>query len=811
MNKTISINLGGWFFHIEEEAYNRLYHYLTSLKNHFKGEEGAKEIVEDIESRIAEMFQESLNKHKRQVVLPGDVETMIGIMGHPEEFDHPHTHETSADTNENADQNAQGQHQANPNAQTGNDDNRYRRLYRNPDDKVLGGVCSGVSAYFGISDPIWVRLAFVAAFFLFGWGVLLYIILWVIVPEAATAAQKLAMKGEQINVHNLEKTFREGFHSLKNQIEDFSKSEGGKNTRFFFEQLTGKLRQILPKAIWIALKIAKVVVIVAGAILLFSLVMALLGIVVGLFASIKFLFTFIFSSAIPVIFGIISLLLLFAIPILGITYWFTRKAFKINTDAGRWKTGAFVFWGVCLFVLLTVSAKTYSDEFSQRARLQQEVAIVQPTGNTLYISALPDTHIEEVRNNNKSHAQIQLPVGNWGKTVFDYQNNALFFEAVKLDVVESEDDRFQLVKSLSAISGTQQTAENLAQHIEYVFEQDDSVLYFNPYFSAPAGDKWRNQQIQLTLKVPKGKSVFFAPGSENVIYDVKNVSNTLDAEMIGKRWEMLPEGLTLADAPATETGMVDEFSDMEEKMDALETADLDPLAEPLEPNAEENLTTNQSQISNKQKVFDFEDFNELEISGLFKVTVQKGAKHKVAFTGAEADLANLSVDQSGNTLSISMRQKKWWNWLNPSNEGYIALTVITPELTEFELNGACKATITGFKNNDELNLIISGISEAITDINTGTLNAEVSGASTLTLNGKAKNAEVTVSGSSGLKAFNFEVNEMSVEVSGVSQAEVNVTDKLTADAAGASGIIYKGNTTNVQSETSGASSVKARD
>lgn len=818
MNKTISINLGGWFFHIEEEAYNRLHHYLSSLGKHFSGEEGAREIVEDIEARIAEMFQEALNKHKRQVVLPGDVETMIAIMGHPEEFDHPHTHESHADLNNSNEQSNQSpQNQANPNTQAGSEDKSYRRLYRNPDDQVLGGVCSGISAYFGISDPIWIRLAFVAAFFLFGWGVLLYIILWAIVPEASTAAQKLAMKGEPINVHNLEKTFREGFHSLKDQIEDFSKSEGGKNTRFFFEQLTSKLRQILPKAIWITLKVVKIGVIIGGVILLFSLVVALLGIIVGLFASAKFLLTFIFSNALLVILGIISLLMLFAIPILGITYWFTRKAFKINTETGRWKAGAVSFWVFCFFVLLTVSAKTYNDAFSQRAMLQEEIAIAQPIGNTIYISALPDTYLEEVRQNNKNNAQILLPIGNWGKTTFDYENNALFFESVKLDVVESEDDQFRLIKSLSAFSGTQQTAENLAQHIEYVFDQEDSILHMNPYYSAPAGDKWRNQQIHLTLKVPKGKSVFFNPGSEQVIYDVKNVSNTLDSEMIGKRWDMLEGGLTNVNAGVEKLGieneddsnLLDENEDIDSEA-ALEEETSDPTSI-NEQGIEETTETGEPKIVGNQKLYDITDFEELEISGMFKVNVQQGSKYKVAFSGDEASLANLNLIKSGNTLSISTRQKKWWNWLNQNNQETLEVTIVAPEITEIELNGACKATITGFKNKDEFNIIISGVSEAVTDINTGTLNAEVSGASSLTLSGKAKNAEITVSGSSGLKAFNFAVKEMVAEVSGVSQAEVNVSDKLTAEASGASGILYKGNTTNVQSETSGASSVKAKE
>ena len=225
MNKTVSINLGGIFFHIEEDAYHQLEGYLSSIADYFSEEEGGNEIVEDIEARIAEMFEENLSKHKRQVVLPSDVDVVINVMGHPEEF-------TEAIGGEGATA-AQGEHASTSHRRT-HRKHRHdnRRFYRNPDDKVLGGVCSGISAYFGIEDPIWIRLAF-AVSLLMGYGFMLYIILWIIVPEAESPAQKLAMKGEQVNVTNIEKTVREGVNNLKDKIEDYSKSEEGKKIRFF--------------------------------------------------------------------------------------------------------------------------------------------------------------------------------------------------------------------------------------------------------------------------------------------------------------------------------------------------------------------------------------------------------------------------------------------------------------------------------------------------------------------------------------------------------------------------------------------------
>ncbi|OWY21626.1 PspC domain-containing protein [Sphingobacteriales bacterium UPWRP_1] len=798
MNKTISINLGGWFFHIEEDAYNRLHNYLESIGNHFSGEEGAKEIVEDIEARIAEMFQEALSKHKRQVVLPGDVETVIGIMGHPEEFDDSGSHESASGkggTNNTGDNFTQ-QQPPKPDSGTGAAEERYRRLYRNPDDKVLGGVCSGISAYFGIKDPIWVRLAFVAALLILGWGVMLYILLWMIVPEASTSGQKLAMKGEPINISNIEKTFKEGFEGLKSQIEDFSKSESGKNTRFFFEQLTDKARKIIPNLLLIAVKIAKVAVIIFGLILLFSLVVTLLGLVVGLFASFRFLLTFIFSKALPVVFSIISVVLLFGIPILLISYFFTRKIFKINNGgSGKWKQGAIVVWAVSLFLLLSLVGKTYQNDFSQTARLQEQVNITQPTGNTLYISALDNNYLKEVRKNNRGNVQMLLPVGNWGRTVFDYQNNAMFFEDVKLNVEESQTDKFELVKSVSALSGNLNNAQNLAQHIEYVMEQEDSVLLFNPYFSAPAADKWRNQQIELTLKVPKGKSVFFLPGAEKVIYDVKNTTNTLDAEMIGLRWTMLPEGLTMDSPPQKLT---------DETEVANSGAPVAPIA-PIAPVAPPALN------GEKQQNFDFADFERIEITGFFKVHIQQAPEYKVTVAGSAQDMEKVRAELDGDKLNISMGGKGWldgWHWLSNEQAELVQVYITMPNLTQLEFNGACEGNVQGFNAENDLDLTVSGASKMNAFVKVSRIEAEITGASELTLNGSAGSALYKVTGASGLKAYSMEVTQAEVETTGASHAELTVNGEMDADATGASSISYKGAAQNVRSETSGAAAVK---
>lgn len=200
MNKVFNINLGGYPFVIDDVAYDKLDEYLISLEEYFSDSEGCEEIVSDIESRMAELFKERLKR--RKVVSMKDLNEVIDIMGRPEQFEEDNHATLGA---------------------AASDRNKFdirtgKRLYRNTDDKVLAGICSGLSAYLGIEDPIWMRLVFVLAFFGLGFGVIPYIILWIVVPEALTAGDRLSMRGEAANVSNIARTVEEELQNLGQKI-----------------------------------------------------------------------------------------------------------------------------------------------------------------------------------------------------------------------------------------------------------------------------------------------------------------------------------------------------------------------------------------------------------------------------------------------------------------------------------------------------------------------------------------------------------------------------------------------------------------
>jgi len=199
MKKNITVNISGIIFHIDEDAYERLNKYLDSIKKHYKTSEGAGEIFNDIETRIADLLKEKLND-KKQVITIEDVEGVITVMGQPHEFE--------ADE---ADEESQKTYRA----------SRSKRLFRDPDNKIIAGVASGLGAYLK-ADPLIFRLIFVALIFVGGSGLIIYLLMWIFVPEALTTADKLEMEGADINISTIEKKIKEEINRLETKLNDLT-------------------------------------------------------------------------------------------------------------------------------------------------------------------------------------------------------------------------------------------------------------------------------------------------------------------------------------------------------------------------------------------------------------------------------------------------------------------------------------------------------------------------------------------------------------------------------------------------------------
>jgi len=194
MKITVSINLGGYSFNIDEDAYSELKRYLKSLELHFAGEESSSEILSDIETRIAELFRARLSAYK-QVITMDDVRYAISVLGTPEDI----SEEEGTSAREKF---------STPG---------YHRMYRDPDRRIIGGVCAGMGAYWSI-DPWIVRVIFLIITMMGGLGILIYLILYIVLPEAKTTSQKIEMKGDPVNIHNIKESVKNEFENLRKNM-----------------------------------------------------------------------------------------------------------------------------------------------------------------------------------------------------------------------------------------------------------------------------------------------------------------------------------------------------------------------------------------------------------------------------------------------------------------------------------------------------------------------------------------------------------------------------------------------------------------
>ncbi len=338
MKKTLTVNLGGTVYHIDEDAYVLLDNYLNNLKYHFRSEADADEIVKDMENRIAELFSEYISRGQ-QVVTIENVEEVIARMGKPEEIN------AEEELNNNAD---------NSGSATNGDEIPKRRLFRNPDDKILGGVLSGLAAYFGW-DVAWTRIAvLICGIFLHGF-ILAYIIAWIIIPVARTATEKLQMKGEPVNMENIGKTVTDGFEKMNDYVHsDKPLSFVEKLGNLFFSVLG-----FIVKLAFVILAICCAPVVMVGLIVLFALLMAATGVLVSVpaffYEALPYInWDMVGTSAGLAVTMVVCGLLLIGIPVVGLIHFVLHITGKKEPMSTSMKILMILLWIVAASVSIVL-------------------------------------------------------------------------------------------------------------------------------------------------------------------------------------------------------------------------------------------------------------------------------------------------------------------------------------------------------------------------------------------------------------------------------------------------------------------------
>ena len=348
MKKTININLAGFVFYIDEDAYEELQKYLKNIKTYLGNTEGREEIIDDIESRIAELFSEK----QKQVITLIEVSEVIEVMGQPEDY-------MSEDETE----------------QKTSYKSSNKRLYRDPDSTVLGGVCSGIGHYLNI-DAIWIRLIFLAMVWS-GVSILFYFILWAIIPKAETTAQKLEMKGKAATFSNIEDYVRKGYENVKDDFKnvDFKGAgEKAKQGASGFFALLGELISKLFSALGKVLSfIANILGKLLGVIILTTTVALIIALtvsfIIGSFIDINIGndllsipgFEFIrpdWGGPFHPIWYHISMMLTFGIPAFSLLLFALQLLFKnMGRLSGGIKIGLLAVWMISLisFIILSLT------------------------------------------------------------------------------------------------------------------------------------------------------------------------------------------------------------------------------------------------------------------------------------------------------------------------------------------------------------------------------------------------------------------------------------------------------------------------
>jgi phage shock protein PspC (stress-responsive transcriptional regulator) len=537
MNKTITSNISGIIFHIEEDAYEKLQAYLAKVRSRFTVEEGRDEIMSDIESRIAEILASRIGASK-QVIIMADVEHVIGLMGEPEAISDNEEKTESAKTEPNAE--TAGEHR--------DDRKRHRRLYRDPDDKVVGGVCSGIGYYFDI-DPVWIRLGFAIAFFVFGTGLFFYLLLMIILPKAETTSEKLEMRGEPVDINNISRTIKEEFEGIKKRVGNFG--EEAKQFRNKWEQEHRDWRNrnrrrsgpgnALNELFRALMRFLAFFMVVFGIIFLVGLLTSTFSLSSLDSGLISKTFSNFFSDGLHRGLGIAGILLVFGIPILMMIYRGIRIIFRITRRDRVVSIGALVLW-VTGIIFGGIAIANAAEGFADTAETREKIPLHAP--DTIYVRVSIDKNMENEHYRSQWDNKYYY-ASRWEEVSIEGEELKLGYP--QLTVVYSENDSAELVIYKSSRGRDDFEALSNARKVLYPITIRDSVLILPNYFTLLENSFWRGQQVRVELRIPKNTVVFLHGTTRDILSNIENTTYTPSPDMADRRWKMTENGLACID------------------------------------------------------------------------------------------------------------------------------------------------------------------------------------------------------------------------------------------------------------------------
>jgi phage shock protein PspC (stress-responsive transcriptional regulator) len=504
MNKTVNINIGGLFFHIDEDAYQKLSRYFDAIKRSLSNSSGKDEIMKDIEMRVAELLTEK-QKSDKHVINNVDVDEVVKVMGQPEDY---RIDDDSTDTNE-------------PIYTSG----RKRKLYRDSDNGLVAGVCTGLGHYFGI-DATWIKILFlIFAIAGFGTGVLAYFVLWIAMPKANTTSEKLEMTGEPVTISNIEKKVREEFENVSNKFKNVDYDKVGNQFRATSENLGTKIGNGFTSVFGAFAKVLGALIVVFSSV-------ALLGICISSIVMI-------FSSSMPenkiiefiqTPLGLetplwaqgILFLLAFGIPfffmvILGLKLLVTN--FKSIGNVAKYSLLA--IWIIAIGILISLGISEFNQLAYSGKSVQKETINVANTDTLKVKFAYNDYYSKSLDDRN----EFRIMQDSLGNQVVYSTNVRIHLKRTDKLVPFIQIEREALGKSFAE-------ANERAKKIKYNFKIVGNELILDNYFLTDTKNKFRNQEVDIYLYLPNGI----------VYYPDANVERYLDGSNADFEYYYGPEG-----------------------------------------------------------------------------------------------------------------------------------------------------------------------------------------------------------------------------------------------------------------------------
>jgi phage shock protein PspC (stress-responsive transcriptional regulator) len=519
MNKTININLGGFFFHIDEIAYQILKGYLESIARSLSDDpKGKNEIIADIEARISELLSEKITD-PRQVINESDINDIIEIMGQPEDYE---------DT---------GEAYSNPENNYRQRKNTSKKLYRNGENKFLGGVASGIGYYFEI-DAIWIRLLLILLTITGGFGIPIYIILWILLPEAKTTAEKLEMEGEAVNIDNIEKKIRTEFENVSEKIKnaDYSKAKNG------FQSFLDTLGKIILAIFRVIGKFIGVLLTIVAAAILTLLIIGVFSFgsleIMGISNDFANMPSFIYGSLIPHWVLVALIFIAIGFPFL-ILFLLGLRIVSSSVKQFSKPTSLTLLgiWIIAILALIFTGIEQNTTKAFNGSKIQEKPFVYQKS-DTLYI---------KIVNNDNLNFKKQIRKDDDKEFVYENDIKKSYSNNVNVDIIYNDNDVATIKIRRKSEGINKNVAIKNADEIKYNYVINDKTVELDGYFLSPEINLHKNESVFVTISIPKNAVLYFTRSTKTFLGDIETMQDLYSNDMTNHHFKMGPVGLECTD------------------------------------------------------------------------------------------------------------------------------------------------------------------------------------------------------------------------------------------------------------------------